>query len=118
MVPTLNDDMKNIREMCKWMVKDLGKEVPLHFTRFHPMYLLKNLPPTPVSSLEQAREIAMEEGMNFVYVGNVPGHTGEHTYCPKCKQVVVGRIGYTITEMNLKNGKCKFCGNPIPGVWS
>lgn len=118
MVPTLNDDMKNIREMCKWMVTDLGKDVPLHFTRFHPRYLLKNLPPTPVSSLERAREIAMEEGMNFVYVGNVPGHRGEHTYCPKCREVVLGRIGYTITQMNLKDGKCKFCGNPIPGVWS
>lgn len=118
MVPTLNDDMKIIRDMSKWMVTDLGKDVPLHFTRFQPLYLLKNLPPTPVSSLEKAREIAMEEGMNFVYVGNVPGHEGEHTYCPKCKKVVVGRIGFTITQMNLKNGKCKFCGNPIPGVWS
>ena len=117
-VPTLNDDMKNIREMCKWMVADLGRDVPLHFSRFHPMYLLKNLPPTPVSSLERAREIALEEGMNFVYVGNVPRHQGEHTYCPNCKEVVIGRIGYTITRMNLKNGKCKFCGKPIPGVWS
>lgn len=118
MVPTLNDDMKNIRDMCKWLVADLGKDVPLHFTRFTPLYLLKNLPPTPVSSLEKAREIALGEGMNFVYIGNVPGHEGENTYCPKCKQVVVGRIGFTITQMNLKNGKCKFCGNPIPGVWS
>jgi pyruvate formate lyase activating enzyme len=117
MVPTLNDDMNNIRDMCKWMVTDLGKDVPLHFTRFTPLYLLKNLPPTPVSSLEKAREIAMGEGMNFVYIGNVPGHEGENTYCPKCKKVVVGRIGFTITQMNLKNGKCKFCGNPIPGVW-
>jgi pyruvate formate lyase activating enzyme len=117
-VPTLNDDMKNIREMCKWMVANLGRDVPLHFTRFHPMYLLKNLPPTPVSSLERAREIALEEGMNFVYVGNVPGHQGEHTYCPNCKEVVIGRIGYTITRMNLENGKCRSCGNPIPGVWS
>jgi pyruvate formate lyase activating enzyme len=118
MVPTLNDDMKNIRDMCKWMVANLGRDVPLHFTRFHPMYLLKNLPPTPVSSLERAREIALEEGMNFAYVGNVPGHEGEHTYCPNCKEVVIGRIGYTITRMNLKNGKCTSCGNPIPGVWS
>ncbi len=118
MVPTLNDDMKKVREMCKWMVADLGKDVPLHFTRFHPMYLLKNLPPTPVSSLGRAREIAMEEGMNFVYVGNVRGHAGEHTYCPQCREVVIGRIGYTITQMNLENGKCKSCGNPIPGVWS
>jgi pyruvate formate lyase activating enzyme len=118
MVPTLNDDMKNIKDMCKWMVADLGKDVPLHFTRFSPLYLLKNLPPTPVSSLEKAREIALGEGMNFVYIGNVPGHEGENTYCPKCKKVVVGRTGFTITQMNLKNGKCKFCGNPIPGVWS
>lgn len=117
-VPTLNDDMKNIREMCKWMVANLGRDVPLHFSRFHPMYLLKNLPPTPVSSLERAREIALEEGMNFVYVGNVPRHQGEHTYCPNCKEVVIGRIGYTITRMNLENGKCRSCGNPIPGVWS
>ncbi len=118
MIPTLNDDVKDIRKMCKWMVANLGRDVPLHFTRFHPMYLLKNLPPTPVSSLERAREIALEEGMNFVYVGNVPGHQGEHTYCPECKEIVIGRIGYTITRMNLKNGKCQSCGKPIPGVWS
>ncbi|MCK4224301.1 MAG: AmmeMemoRadiSam system radical SAM enzyme [candidate division Zixibacteria bacterium] len=117
-VPTLNDNFDDIRRMCKWMIKELGRDVPLHFTRFHPMYLLKNLPPTPVSTLERAREIALEEGMNFVYVGNVPGHKGEHTYCPDCKQVVIERVGYRITQMNLKNGKCKFCGKAIPGVWS
>ena len=117
-VPTLNDNFDDIRRMSKWMVKELGRDVPIHFTRFHPMYLLKNLPPTPVSTLEKAREIALEEGMNFVYVGNVPGHKGEHTYCPDCKQVVIERVGYRITQMNLKNGKCKFCGKAIPGVWS
>ncbi len=116
-VPTLNDDFNDIRSMCKWMVQDLGKDVPVHFTRFHPLYLLKNLPPTPVSTLDKAREIAMEEGMNFVYVGNVPGHPGENTYCPVCKKVVIGREGFTILEMNLKDGKCKFCGKVIPGVW-
>lgn len=117
-VPTLNDNFNDIRLMCKWMVKDLGKDVPIHFTQFHPMYLLKNLPITPVSTLEKAREIAMEEGMNFVYVGNVPGHQGENTYCPACKKIVIGREGYTILQMNLKDGKCKFCGKTIPGVWS
>jgi len=116
-VPTLNDDFSDIRRMSKWIVKELGRDVPVHFTRFHPMYLLKNLPPTPVSSLEKAREIAQEEGMNFVYVGNVPGNKGEHTYCPDCKQVLIERVGYRIIQMNLKEGKCKFCGNPIPGVW-
>jgi len=117
-VPTLNDDFNDIRRMCKWMVQELGKDVPLHFTRFHPMYLLKNLPPTPVSTLEGAREIALEEGMSFVYVGNVPGHKGEHTYCPDCKQVLIERVGYRIIQMNLKGNKCKFCGRAIPGVWS
>ena len=117
-VPTLNDNFNDIRAMCKWMVKDLGKDMPIHFTQFHPMYLLKNLPVTPVSTLDKAREIAMEEGMNFVYVGNVPGHKGENTYCPVCKKGIIGRNGYTITEMNLKDGKCKFCGKVIPGVWS
>ena len=117
-VPTLNDNFDDIRSMCRWMVKDLGQDVPVHFTRFQPLYLLKNLPPTPVSSLDKARQIAMEEGMNYVYVGNVPGHPGENTYCPTCKKVVIGREGYTILEMNLKDGKCKFCGKVIPGVWS
>ncbi len=116
-VPTLNDDFSDIRRMSKWIVKELGRDVPVHFTRFHPMYLLKNLPPTPVSSLEKAREIAQEEGMNFVYVGNVPGNKGEHTYCPDCKRVLIERVGYRIIQMNLKEGKCKFCGNAIPGVW-
>jgi len=117
-LPTLNDNFNDIRAMCKWIVKDLGKDVPIHFTQFHPMYLLKNLPVTPVSTLDKAREIAREEGMSFVYVGNVPGHKGENTYCPVCKKVIIGRNGYTITEMNLKDGKCKFCGKTIPGVWS
>lgn len=117
-VPTLNDNLSDIRRMSKWIVKELGRDVPVHFTRFGPRYLLKNLPPTPISTLEKAREIAQEEGMNFVYVGNVPGHKGENTYCPDCKQVVIERMGYRITQMNLKNGKCKFCGRAIPGVWS
>ncbi len=117
-VPTLNDDLGDIRRMSKWIVKELGRDVPVHFTRFHPMYLLKNLPPTPVSALENARNIAMDEGMNFVYVGNVPGHQGEHTYCPDCKQVVIERVGYRIIGMNLKDGKCGFCQKDIPGVWN
>jgi pyruvate formate lyase activating enzyme len=117
-IPTLNDNLIDIKNMSKWMIKELGRDVPIHFTRFGPQYLLKNLPPTPVSTLEKAREIAQEEGMNFVYIGNVPGHKGEHTYCPSCKQVVIERVGYSIIQMNLKDGKCGFCGKAIPGVWS
>ncbi|MFH0931222.1 MAG: radical SAM protein, partial [Candidatus Zixiibacteriota bacterium] len=72
---------------------------------------------TPVSSLEQARKIALECGLKFVYIGNVPGHEGENTYCSKCKKIVIGRYGFTITQMNLQKGRCKFCGEKIPGVW-
>jgi len=92
--------------------------VPLHFSRFSPLYKLKNLPPTPVETLERARETALEAGLKFVYLGNVPGHPGENTYCPKCGRVVIGRAGYSLTEMNLKSGHCRFCGREIPGVWS
>jgi len=117
MVPTLNDDMKDIKRMCRWIFKDLGPNVPLHFSRFHPTYLLKNLPPTPVSSLERARETALEAGLRYVYIGNVFGHEAENTYCPNCKNKIVGRNGYIITQINIKDKRCKFCGEIIPGVW-
>lgn len=118
MIPTLNDDMKDVRRMCQWIMGNLNPNVPIHFTRFTPMYLLKNLPLTPVSSLEKARKIALETGLKFVYIGNVPGHKGESTYCPRCGKIVIGRYGFTITQMNLQKGKCKFCGEKIPGVWA
>ena len=117
-IPGLNDNMKDIKRMSRWMVKNIGPDVPVHFSRFFPMYLLKNLPATPIRTLERAREVAMEEGMKFVYVGNVPGHPAETTYCPKCKRPLIKRVGYEIKEFNIKHGKCKFCGEKIPGVWS
>ncbi len=116
-VPTKNDDMKTIKEMCLWIRDELGPDVPLHFSRFSPMYKLRNLPPTPVKTLEEARRTAMDLGLEYVYVGNVSRNPGENTYCPQCKKLVIGRIGYTLTEMNIKDGKCKFCGHPIPGIW-
>ncbi|HID92902.1 MAG TPA: AmmeMemoRadiSam system radical SAM enzyme [bacterium (Candidatus Stahlbacteria)] len=116
-VPTKNDDPETIRKMCIWIRDSLGADVPIHFSRFWPMYKLKNLPPTPVGTLERARKIAMDVGLHYVYIGNVPGHVGENTYCPKCGKVLIKRIGYHILENNIVNGKCKFCGQPIPGVW-
>lgn len=117
LIPTLNDDLGELKRMCEWIKANLGPEVPVHFTRFHPLYQLQNLPPTPIKSLEAARGIAMEAGMHYPYVGNVLGHPGESTYCPKCKKVVLGRVGYTITENNLDEGKCKSCGRPIAGIF-
>jgi pyruvate formate lyase activating enzyme len=116
-VPTLNDSDKEFVDLCNWIKQNLGKDVPVHFTRFHPQYLLKNLPATPVKTLDRAKEIADTEGLHYVYVGNVPGHKAESTYCPKCGKKVVNRIGYTIQELNIKNSKCKFCDTEIAGVW-
>jgi len=117
MVPTLNDDMNRIRDMVKWLLDNTADYVPIHFSRFFPQYRLKNLPPTPVSSLENAAEIAMEEGMKFVYIGNVPGHKYESTYCPNCGKKIISREGYRVKSINIKNGKCAFCGESIPGIW-
>jgi pyruvate formate lyase activating enzyme len=116
-VPTLNDSDKEITELCKWIRQNLGRDVPIHFTRFHPQYLLKNLPVTPVKTLDKAKEIADAEGLQYVYIGNVPGHEAESTFCPNCNMKVVNRIGYTIRELNIKKNKCKFCNAEIAGVW-
>lgn len=117
-IPTLNDDLKDIRRLCRWMLKEVGPDVPLHFSRFFPMYLVKNLPPTPVSTLEKIHKAALEEGLHYVYIGNVPGHHGESTYCPKCKKMIIERKFYEITKIELNEGRCKFCNHPIPGIWS
>lgn len=118
-IPTLNDDLANIKEMAVWIKENLGPDTPLHFSRFHPQYKLINLPPTPVSALEKARDVAMSVGLNFVYIGNVQGHLGESTYCPKCKKAVIRRVGYTVLEINLDDkGISKCCGQKIPGVWA
>jgi len=116
-VPTLNDREAEIRDMSRWIKAELGPDVPIHFTRFTPLYLLKNLPPTPVETLERAKAVADAEGLHYVYIGNVPGHPAENTYCPKCHHLVIERAGFTIKQMNLRKGKCQNCQNPIPGVW-
>jgi pyruvate formate lyase activating enzyme len=116
-VPTLNDSDKMLQALINWILGEVGPDVPVHFTRFHPDYQLLNLPPTPVATLERAYNMAMSKGIHYPYVGNVPGHPGNHTYCPKCKKVVIERQGFFITAMNVKDGRCKFCGRAIAGVW-
>jgi pyruvate formate lyase activating enzyme len=117
-IPTKNDDMSVLKEMCLWIKKELGSDTPIHFSRFYPLYKLKSLPPTPVSTLDKAREAALSAGLEYVYVGNIPGHASENTFCPKCKKMIIQRTGYMVGEINLKDGKCRYCGKPIPGIWT
>ncbi|MGD8869507.1 MAG: hypothetical protein PVI01_17955, partial [Gemmatimonadales bacterium] len=88
-----------------------------HFTRFHPDYQLLNLPPTPVDTLERAYDIARTNGMHFPYVGNVPGHEGNNTYCPGCGSIVIRRTGFFVRENLVTDGRCAKCGEAIAGVW-
>jgi pyruvate formate lyase activating enzyme len=117
-IPTLNDAPADVGRMARWILREVGPDVPLHFTRFSPMYLIKNLPPTPVSTLEKLRRIALDEGLRYVYLGNIPGHEGENTICPKCRATLVRRYGFEIETNVIKGGTCPSCQNPIPGLWA
>ncbi|MEW6686928.1 MAG: AmmeMemoRadiSam system radical SAM enzyme [Candidatus Edwardsbacteria bacterium] len=116
-IPGYNDDFEKIKEMCLWLKEKLGAEIPLHFSRFYPAYKLLNLSPTPLKTLEKAQEIAISTGLHYVYIGNIPGHKGENTFCPKCKKIIIKRVGYSVLENNVKKGKCSYCGYKIAGVW-
>jgi len=116
-VPGYVDKPEMIKRMCGWILKELGPNYPLHFSRFSPMYKLNRLPATPVRTLEELRDIAIKEGVHYVYIGNVPGHEGCNTYCHNCNKILIERRGYHISQFNLKNGRCKFCGTRIPGRW-
>jgi pyruvate formate lyase activating enzyme len=118
-VTGFNDSPEEIREMCEWMMENLGPDVPLHFLKFFPAYKMRNFPPTPEKVLSRCREIAMDVGLNYVYVGNLPGHKGENTFCPNCEKRLIARVGYLgISQNNILNNRCKFCGHPIPGLWT
>ena len=116
-VPSWTDKLDEIKKLVDWLYDNGFEDTPLHFSRFHPAYKLTNLPPTPVDTLNKAREIAMDKGLKYVYIGNVPGTEGDNTYCPNCKALLVERVGYQILQNNIKSGKCSHCGTPIAGVW-
>ena len=117
-IPTLNDAPDEIKRLAAWVVKELGPDVPLHFSRFHPTYKMKNIPPTPLATLQRTRNLALGEGCRYVYIGNVPGAEGQDTVCPECKAMLIRRYGYRILENNLQDGRCPACRQLIPGVWS
>jgi pyruvate formate lyase activating enzyme len=117
LVPGLNDDMDTIERMCRWIAAELGPDTPLHLGRFYPLYKLTNLPQTPVSVLERARDLARASGLNHVYIAKVTGHEGENTFCPNCGQQVISRIGFIVDRIELDYGRCNNCSHPIPGLW-
>ena len=116
LVPGKNDDEDQVRRLARWVKENLGDDVPLHFSRFHPMHKLANLPPTPVESVVRAREIAIEEGLRFVYTGNIPNAAGDSTYSPKTGRPVIERQGYFVVRNHLVNGRAPD-GETIPGIW-
>jgi pyruvate formate lyase activating enzyme len=115
-IPTLNDDPDDLRRLADWVVGHLGPDVPVHFTAFHPDFRLRDLPPTPPSSLRTARRIAREAGLRFVYEGNVIGD-GAHTSCPGCGRLLIRRSWHEVLEDHLVDGRCPDCGQAVPGRW-
>ncbi len=117
-IPTWTDNLEMIKKMCEWLVKNNFQDSPLHFSRFFPMYKLTNLPSTSISVLEKAREIAEKSGMRYIYIGNVPAHPNQNTFCPKCKEIIIERRGFVVVNNYVENGKCKFCKEQISGIWN
>lgn len=115
-IPTLNDKEEDIDKLCKWIMKNLGKDVPLHFSAFYPTYKLTDLPRTSIEILNKARNITLKNGLKYVYIGNVPSDA-ENTYCYHCKKLLIKRRGFGVTQNNIKDNKCKFCGKKVVGVW-
>lgn len=116
-VPQHNDRPEEISAMCRWINDHLGPLTPLHFSRFYPMHKMLTLHPTPVSTLEKARDLARQAGLKYVYIGNLPGHEAESTYCHACGEKVISRRGYMICEVRLNAGHCGHCKAEIPGIW-
>jgi pyruvate formate lyase activating enzyme len=115
LIPRLNDSKEELSDIANFIAKELGPETPWHISRFYPHYKMENIPPTPNSSLRNAREIGLKIGLKYVYTGNVPGDEGEHTYCPKCKRKIIERYGFSILSYKIKDGFCNFCGEKIEG---
>ena len=116
-IPTLNDKPEDIRKLVRWIKENLGTDTPLHFLGFFPRYKMRHLPPTSAETLDTARQIAVAEGMQYVYIGNIMSAEGQNTYCPGCKKLLIERSGYVISQQRVKNGCCPDCGKTIYGVW-
>ncbi len=116
-LPDHNDNPEEIREMTAWIRDELGAEVPLHFSRFMPSYQMTDLSPTPVETLEECHKIAVDQGLKYVSIGNVPGHRANSSFCPECGERIIDRHHFTVNAVHIDEGRCSFCGAEISGVW-
>ncbi len=114
-IPGVNDDMKEIDDIIDFIKTEIGENTPWHISKFHPSYKMSDYPPTPDTTIKRIRERGLEKGLKFVYSGNLWGDEGENTYCPSCGKILIKRVGYSIEEYNIQNGKCRFCGEKIEG---
>jgi pyruvate formate lyase activating enzyme len=114
-IPGLNDTDGEMRDIARFIRDDLGADTPWHVSRFHPTYRLIDRPPTPATTVLRAREIGLQEGLRYVYAGNLPGQ-GEDTHCPSCGQTVIRRVGFSVVGRNLRDGACAHCGTRVDGV--
>ncbi|MCK4323033.1 MAG: radical SAM protein, partial [Armatimonadetes bacterium] len=118
-VPGYNDNTSTFRKMCQWILDSLSPDVPLFVSRFFPKYQLRRVQATSQDTLRNLRKLAYEVGLNYVYLGNLPGDPAESTYCPACGMKVLKRHGPQVTNTGLdpRTGKCTKCGCKIPGIW-
>ncbi len=118
LIPGENDSDREISEMTTWVVENLGADIPMHFTAFHPDYRMQDIPPTPASTLHRARRIAMNNGVRYAYTGNIRDSTGATTWCHRCGALLIERHGYQISQWQLDaRGRCLRCQSPLPGVF-
>jgi pyruvate formate lyase activating enzyme len=118
LIPTLNDRDEDIEELCRWLKENVGRETPVHFSRFNPQYQMRHLPPTPAETLGRARDIARAVGLEYVYIGNIMSEGGSNTRCPSCNTLLISRTGYRINANVIPDGKCPSCNREIYGVWN
>ncbi|MBI4924396.1 MAG: AmmeMemoRadiSam system radical SAM enzyme, partial [Bdellovibrio sp.] len=117
-IPNVNDSTKEIDLMTRWIRDHLGTEIPLHFSAFHPDFKMTDTPPTPPETLTKAREIALANGLHYVYTGNVHDPAGSSTYCPNCKKLLLERNWYELGQSYIKDGKCQYCNYKISGYFA
>lgn len=115
-IPGKNDSEEEMRDIARFIKQEAGVETPWHISRFHPSYQMHDIPPTPLGTLQRAREIGLEEGLRYVYTGNVAGDDGESTFCYSCNELLIKRYGFQLLENNIKEAKCRYCGAPIDGI--